>query len=112
MKRNVYVCDCGERLQVRQVVKNAVRECPACKRWLPQKIIMQCYHRRRQRASKIRLTCSCGKKISFPFPTGACKCVCPKCGARLWEIKTKVINGVALPRYIIFKKSSSEVNHE
>lgn len=109
MKRNVYVCDCGERLQVRQVVKNAVRECPSCKRWLPQKIIMQCYHRRRQRVSKIRLTCICGKKVSFPFPTGAGKYICPKCGTRLLEIKTKVLNGVALPRYIEIIKKSSEV---
>lgn len=47
-KRNVYRCECGNRLQVRQVVKNDVTTCPACARVLPKKLIMQCYYNRRR----------------------------------------------------------------
>lgn len=101
-KRNVYKCECGKLLQVRQVVKNDITLCPACERLLPKKVIMQCYYnRRRARTRTMRLACSqCGKKSKVPFPTGAGKWVCPKCGARLFEVRTEIIKGVALPRYI------------
>lgn len=100
-KRNVYRCECGNRLQVRQVVKNDVTTCPACARVLPKKLIMQCYYnRRRTRTTTMRIVCKCGKKNRVPFPTDTGKWLCPRCGARLFEVKTKTINGVALPRYI------------
>lgn len=106
MRRGVYQCECGTRLHVRQIVKNAVRECAACKRPLPQKLIMQCYYaRRRKRARKIRLTCVCGKASAHELPTGAGKCACPRCGAQLFEVKTKIIKGAAFPRYIEFNQN-------
>lgn len=101
MRRNVYQCECGARLQVRQIVKNAVRVCAVCKRPLPQKLIMQCYYaRRRKRVRKIRLTCVCGKTSAHELPTGAGKCACPRCGAQLIKVGTKIIQGAAFPLYI------------
>ena len=106
MRRNVYQCECGTRLHVRQLVKNAVRECAGCKRPLPQKLIMQCYYaRRRKRVRKIRLTCVCGKASAHELPTGAGKCACPRCGASLLEVKSKTVNGAVFPRYIEIKNN-------
>lgn len=100
MKRNLYRCTCGARLQVKQLVKNDVIVCPKCNAPLPKKEVLHCYHRRKEKLKNFTLICSCGRKSKFPFPTVAVRYECPHCGKRLFEMQAMNINGVKLPRFI------------